>query len=67
MSKLLILALVIGMLVLFGCASMRTSAGHSEINYVGSEKYCIHSLPFPGEGCDCGNSAANFSRICGRK
>jgi len=70
MSKLLILALIIGMLVLFGCASMKTSGEYSGSNYAAehySEKYCIRSLPFPGEGCDCGNSAANFSRMCGRK
>jgi len=67
MGKLLVLVLVIGMFVLFGCVSMRAAVDDSEIKYVGSEKYCIHSLPFPGESCDCGNSAANFPRICGRK
>jgi len=65
MSKLLTLVLAIGMLALSGCVSMKAAVEHSESNYVDSEKYCIHSLPFPGEGCDCGNSAANFSRMCG--
>jgi len=53
MRKLLILALAIAMVALLGCAAVGTSVDRSDGQSIDQQQFCIRSLPFPGESCDC--------------